>query len=192
MPVVFKTDDTSVCIVLKQHDIDILPTRICHCVIGEVTEDGADERHIALYLHPILKVNMQSHSFLFGHEFKLITYAADDVVKYNILYSNKLAAVLHTCYQGDVIKEAAQPVIVDIASLYQLLAFLIAKLDARQQSLKAYLKSGHGSFQLMIDIVCKVLLYPDLLFFLSHCRLVCHISVNDSLLPLGIKPNDMI
>ena len=129
---------------------------------------------------------MQRESLLLGHYLQLVGNLVQDIVDYHRLFANELAAILHTGNKRHIAQQSAQALVVGIAALNKFLTLLLAEVDARQQSLQADLNRCHGSFQLVVYIVCQLSLDAYLLLLLSHCSLVCNISVLDGLLPLGV------
>ena len=167
-PIVLEADAVLGGSALKERYVDILSLGVGDGVLGEVAEDGGDEREVALDDDGLGDVGVQGQPFAFRHDGEFAGDVGNEGGDVHGLALDEGIAILHTGDERHIGEQAAETLVVGIAALDEFLTLLLAEVDAREQGLEAYPDGGHGSLQFVVDVVGELALEARLLLLGLH------------------------
>lgn len=133
-------------------------------VVGEVSEDGVDERVVALYFKVGLQLVFDGDVLFFELEGFLVQDVGHDLRDVHLFHVHLPLSVVHAVEQRNIVQQGAQSVALGIAAREELAASFEVHVGIFDEGLEVALNAAHGGFELVSDVLRELPFQASLLF----------------------------
>ena len=140
---------------------------VCYGIVHQVSEDGVQQRVVAVYhqclWHKVYHLDM----FLFQSEIYLVDYILYHKTQVHSLSFHHFRCLVHTGQYGDVAQKGSESVALCVASFQEGLYSVLRYVRITEYCLQISLNAAYGGFKLVSDVLRELPFQSRLFFFLS-------------------------